>query len=78
METLKFGMIYSIVPFTLIFLFLTTVWALVDISLRKVTGSEKTIWSAVIILFPLLGALLYNFKVRLPDLAGQYKAHPAN
>jgi hypothetical protein len=78
METLKLGLMLSIIPFTAIFLFLTIAWALVDIYLRKLTGSRKAVWSLVVIVLPLLGSLLYNFKVRLPDLAGECKAHAAN
>lgn len=78
METLKLGMILSIIPFTAIFLFLTIAWALVDISLRKLSGSRKAVWSLVVIVFPLLGAILYNFKVRLPDLAVACKTQPAS
>lgn len=78
METLKLGMMLSIIPFTAIFLFLTVAWALVDISVRKLTGIRRAIWSVVVVIFPLLGALLYNFKVRLPEMAVECKAHPAS
>lgn len=78
METMKLGLTLSLIPFTAIFLFLTIAWALVDISLRKLSGGRKAVWSVVVILFPLLGAVLYNFKVRLPDLAAHPKAHPAS
>lgn len=70
METLKFGLMMSIIPFTVIILFLTAVWALVDISLRKLSGARRAIWSTVVIMFPLLGVLLYNFRVR--------RLHPAS
>ena len=79
LETLKLGLTLTIIPFTAIFLFLTVVWSLIDMSVRKnLTGARKALWSLVVILFPVVGALLYNAKVRHPDLAGKYKASPAH
>jgi hypothetical protein len=79
METLKLGMILSIIPFSAIFLFLTIAWALVDISVRKLTGSRRAIWSVVVVVLPLVGAILYNFKVRLPEIElASCKAHPVS
>lgn len=68
-QTLQFGLMMSIIPFTVIFLFLTIAWALMDMSLRKLSGSRRAIWSMVVILFPLGGVLLYNFRVRRLQLA---------
>jgi hypothetical protein len=63
-ETLKFGLLMSIIPFTAVFLFLTIAWALMDMSLRKLSGGRRAVWSVVVIAFPLLGVLLYNSRVR--------------
>ncbi|HEY6872856.1 MAG TPA: PLDc N-terminal domain-containing protein [Geobacteraceae bacterium] len=75
METLKFGLMLTIIPFSLICLFITIWWALVDMSVRKVTGLKRAIWSMVVILLPPVGAILYNFLVRQPAIAG--KCHPS-
>lgn len=77
METLKFGLMLTIIPFSLICLFITIWWALVDMSVRKVTGLKRAIWSMIVILLPPVGAILYNFMVRQPDIAGKYHASPA-
>jgi phospholipase D-like protein len=77
METLKFGLMLTIIPFTLVCLFVTIWWAMVDISLRKLSGARRVIWSMVVILLPPVGAILYNFMVRQPALAGKYNASPA-
>ena len=74
MGTLNFGLVLMIIPFTAIFLFLIMAWSLVDISVRKnLSGRRKALWGIVVILFPVVGALLYNAKVRLPDLEGKYR-----
>ena len=78
MENLNFELALVIIPFTAIFLFLIVAWSLIDISVRKnLTGKRKALWGIVVILFPVVGALLYNAKVRLPDLAGKYRAAQA-
>lgn len=74
METLKFGLMLTIIPFSLIFLFITIWWAMVDMSVRKITGLKRAIWSMVVILLPPVGAILYNYMVRQPDIAGKYNA----
>lgn len=78
METFKMGLSISIIPFSLIFLFITVAWALVDISLRNLSATKKALWSTVVIVLPLVGAVLYNVKVRLPDISNRYKTRMAN
>ncbi len=60
METLKFGLMLTIIPFTLVFLFITIWWALVDMSVKKVTGPKRTLWTLLVILLPPVGSLLYS------------------
>ncbi len=71
METLKFGLMLTIIPFTLVFLFITIWWAMIDMSVRKITGLKRVLWSMVVILLPPVGALLYNFVVRQRDIAAK-------
>ena len=74
METLKFGLMLTIIPFTLVFMFITIWWAMVDMSVRKITGLKRVLWSMVVILLPPVGALLYNFVVRQRDIAAKGNA----
>ncbi len=74
METLKFGLMLTIIPFTLVFLFITIWWAMIDMSVRKITGLKRVLWSMVVILLPPVGALLYNFVVRQRDIAAKCNA----
>ena len=69
METLKFGLMLTIIPFSIVFMFITIWWAMVDMTVRKVTGVRKALWSMVVIFLPLVGVLLYNFVVRQRDIA---------
>ena len=69
METLKFGLMLTIIPFSLICLFVTIWWGLVDISVRKLTGMKRVFWSMVVILLPPVGAILYNIMVRQRAIA---------
>lgn len=69
METLKFGLMLTIIPFSLVFMFITIWWAMVDMSVRKVTGVKKALWSMVVVFLPVVGVLLYNFVVRQRDIA---------
>lgn len=64
METIKFGLLLSIIPFTAIFLIITIWWALVDMSLQKITGTKRTLWTLAVILLPPFGALAYNYFAR--------------
>ena len=64
LETFKFGLLLSFIPFSVIFLFITACWALSDISLRQVSGSRRVIWSLAVIALPLIGPIAYNYLVR--------------
>jgi uncharacterized membrane protein YhaH (DUF805 family) len=71
METFKFGLMMSIIPFTGIFLVLTIAWALIDLSLRRLSAGKRALWSAVVIAFPVVGVWLYNSRVRVPNLGAR-------
>ena len=60
METIKFGLMLTVIPFATIFLFITIWWALVDMSVKKVTGTKRTLWTLLVILLPPVGSLLYS------------------
>ena len=60
METIKFGLMLTVIPFATIFLFITIWWALVDMSVKKVTGPKRTLWTLLVILLPPVGSLLYG------------------
>ncbi len=64
LETFKFGLMLSIIPFSLIFLFITIAWALVDLSLRNVSVSRRVFWTLAVIVLPLAGPIAYNYLVR--------------
>ncbi|MBI2353821.1 MAG: PLDc_N domain-containing protein [Deltaproteobacteria bacterium] len=64
LETLKFGLLLTIIPFSAIFLFIAIWWALVDLSLREVTTSRRIIWTLAVIALPLAGPIAYNYLVR--------------
>lgn len=64
LETLKFGLLLTIIPFSAIFLFITIWWALVDLSLREVTISRRIFWTMAVIALPLAGPIAYNYLVR--------------
>ena len=64
LETIKFGLLLTIIPFSVIFLFITACWALVDISLREVSGSRRIIWSLAVVALPLVGPIAYNYLLR--------------
>jgi hypothetical protein len=64
LETIKFGLLLTIIPFSAIFLFITVCWALMDMSLRKVSGSRRIIWTLAVIALPLVGPIAYNYLVR--------------
>ena len=55
METIKFGLMLTVIPFITIFLFITIWWALVDISVKKIKGSERALWTLLVILLPAVG-----------------------
>ena len=64
LESIKFGLILTFIPFSLIFLLITACWALVDMSLREVSGSRRIVWSLAVIALPLVGPIAYNYLVR--------------
>lgn len=64
LETIKFGLLLSIIPFTLIFLLITITWALMDLSLRNVSVTRRVLWTLAVIALPLAGPLAYNYLVR--------------
>lgn len=70
METIKFGLMLSIIPFTVVFLIITIWWALVDLSLRRIDRIRKVRWALLILLLPPFGSFLYNLLVRQQE-AGQ-------
>ena len=64
LETVKFGLLLTIIPFSVIFLFITVCWALVDMSVREVTVSRRIMWTVAVIALPLVGPIAYNYLVR--------------
>ncbi|MEQ6118252.1 PLD nuclease N-terminal domain-containing protein [Reichenbachiella sp. MALMAid0571] len=40
------------------------IWALIDIFKSRMETSNKVLWFAVVILFPLVGSVLYYFVAR--------------
>jgi uncharacterized membrane protein YhaH (DUF805 family) len=64
METLKFGLMLTIIPFTAIFMVVAIWWALVDISVRKLKGAERAMWTLLVILLPPIGSIIYNYSFR--------------
>jgi hypothetical protein len=64
LETIKFGLLLTLIPFSAIFLFITVCWALMDLSLRKVSGSRRILWTLAVIALPLVGPIAYNYLVR--------------
>lgn len=64
LETIKFGLLLTFMPFSVIFLFITACWALVDLSLHEVSGSRRVIWTLAVVVLPLIGPIAYNYLVR--------------
>lgn len=60
METIKFGLMLSVIPFIAIFLVITIWWALVDMSVRKITGPKRALWTLLVVFLPPVGSFLYN------------------
>ena len=69
METIKFGLMLTVIPFAAIFAFITIWWALVDISVRKIKGPRRAVWTLLIILLPAIGTLLYSSLARVREIA---------
>lgn len=72
METIKFGLMLTVIPFTAIFLFIAIWWALVDMSIRKITGVRRALWTVLVVLLPPVGSILYNFLVKQRNLIENY------
>src|SRR5260370_41697091 len=68
METIKFGLMLTVIPFLAIFLIITIWWALTDISVRKIKGPKRALWTVLVILLPPLGSLLYTSMNRERDI----------
>ena len=64
LQIITFGLISAIIPFTVIFLFITIAWALMDLSLRNVSASRRLFWTLAVIALPLAGPVAYNYLVR--------------
>lgn len=60
METIKFGLMLTVVPFITIFLIITVWWALADRTLKKIKGTKGTKRTLLAILLPPLGSHLSN------------------
>lgn len=63
-ETIKFGLLLTIIPFTVIFLVITIWWALVDMAARKLKGAPRTFWTLTVVLLPPVGAIFYHLSKR--------------
>jgi len=74
LQTIEFGLLLSIIPFTVIFLFITMWWALVDLSLREIATSLRIIWTLAVIVLPLVGPIAYYYLV--PRTSG-FRKQPA-
>ncbi len=68
METIKFGLMLTVIPFITIFLFITIWWALVDISVKKIKGPERALWTMLVILLPAVGSLLYSSLIKTREI----------
>jgi uncharacterized membrane protein YhaH (DUF805 family) len=64
LETIKFGLMLTIIPFTVIFLVITIWWAVVDMAARKLRGTQRTFWTIMVVLFPPMGAVAYYLAKR--------------
>lgn len=60
METLKYGLMLTAIPFVSIFLIVTIWWALVDISVKRIKGPKRALWTFLVIVLPPIGAMLYS------------------
>ena len=64
LESIKFGLVLTIIPFSVIFLFISVCWALMDMSLREASGARRILWILAIIALPLAGPIAYNYLLR--------------
>lgn len=64
METIKFGLLLTLIPFFVIFQFITVWWAIADIYLRKIKGTKRALWVLTVIAMPPFGPFLYGYLNR--------------
>lgn len=64
MESIKFGLILTVIPFIVIFQFITVWWAIADMSVKKIKGPKRALWVLLIILMPPVSSLLYSYLNR--------------
>lgn len=76
METMKFGLMLTIIPFIVIFQFITVWWAVADISVKKIRGARRAWWTFLVILMPPVGTLIYSFLNRDGDIAPPHTNAP--
>ncbi len=69
METIKFGLMLTVIPFAAIFMFITIWWAIVDISVKKIKGPRRALWTLLVILLPAIGTLLYTSLTKVREIA---------
>lgn len=76
METIKFGLLLTVIPFIVIFQFLTIWWALADIAVKKIRGPRRALWTALVILLPPMGSLLYTSMNREGEVSSPQNVIP--
>lgn len=69
MELITYALLKPVIPFIVIFIIAFIGWALSDLALKRLNGSERTLWALAILIFPPLGARLYGLmgKKSTPD-----------
>lgn len=78
MDTIKFGLILTVIPFVVIFQLITIWWALADISVKRVKGPKRALWTLLIVfLLPPVGSLLYNSLNKEKVISPPHSATPA-
>lgn len=60
MEALTHCLSLTVVPFLCIFAVISVWWGLVDLSVRKIKGRKRALWTLLVILLPPIGTLLYT------------------
>lgn len=76
MESIKFGLLLTVIPFIVIFQFITVWWAIADMSVKKVKGPKRALWVLLVILMPPLGSLLYSSLNRERELLPPHAPTP--
>ncbi|MDO9067311.1 MAG: PLD nuclease N-terminal domain-containing protein [Deltaproteobacteria bacterium] len=64
LETIKFGLLLTFIPFSAIFMLITVCWALMDMALRNISVKRRIAWTLAVIVLPLAGPIAYNYLVR--------------